>query len=175
MFRTEAKFGLITGIGICLWILLEYMLGFHTTKMHIGQYSMYFVLLVPVLTIYLALKEKRDLHLKGKISINGGIKSGLMISLIASIIISVFLIIYFNYINPQYSELGVAYYKEKIMLSDKTLIQQTQELDSIKRMFGFINQLLFGVIGTIGVGLFISFIVSVYLKKDGLFRKNIIS
>ncbi len=175
MLRTEAKFGLLTGIGICLWILLEYMLGFHTTKMHIGRYSMYLVLLIPILTIYLALKEKRDLQLKGKISINNGIRAGLMISLIASIIISVFLIVYFNYINPQYSELGVAYYKEKIILSDKTLIQQTQELDSIKRMFGFINQLLFGIIGTIGIGLFISLIVSIYLKKDGFFRKDIIS
>ena len=175
MFKTETKFGLLMGIGICLWVLIEYFLGFHTSKLHIGQYSIYFVTIVPLLTIYLGLKEKRDLQFNGKISLSNGIRSGLMISLIAAIIISFFLIIYFNYINPQYSEIGVAYYKEKILLSNKTLIQQKQELDNINKMFSFINQLLFGVIGTICAGLFISFVVSLYLKKDDSLRKNIIS
>ena len=175
MFRIELKYGLITGAGICLWIIAEYFLGLHTTQMHLGQYTIYFVVIIPLFTIYFGLKEKRDRHLNGKITINGGIKAGLMISLIAALIISCFLIIYFNYINPQYSELGVAYYKEKLMLSGKTAVEVTQELDSIKRTFSFINQLLFGVIAVMGTGLLISFIMSLYLNKNGIFRKNIIS
>lgn len=165
MLKTEIKFGIITGTGLCLWILAEYLLGLHSTRMHIGEYTIYFSVIIPMVTIYLGLKEKRDKRLNGKFSFRSGIKAGLMISLIAAIITTLFLIFYFNYINPQYADIGVAFYKGKIIQSGKTAIQQTEELENIKRMFGFINQLLFGVIGTIGTGLIISAGVSYFLKK----------
>ena len=154
--------------------MAEYAAGFHTTRMHIGQYSIWFIAIIPLVIIYMGLKKKRDLTPEGKISLNGGIKSGLMISLISAVIISMFLILYFGYINPQYTELGVAYYKEKLILSGKTSIEVTNELDSIKGMFSFINQLLFGVIGTIGLGLLVSVFVSLYFKKNDAVRKNIL-
>ena len=69
----------------------------------------------------------------------------------------------------------MAYYKKKIMLSDRITIHDIEELESIKQMFSFINQLLFGVIGTIGTGLLISFGVSLYFKTGGIIRKKLLS
>ncbi len=175
MLKTEIKYGLLTGIGICFWILAEYFLGFHTDKMEAGEYAIYFVVIIPLFTIFFGLREKRDLQYGGKISVGNGLKAGLMISLIAAIIVIIFLMLYLNYINPDYSELGVAYYKKKMMLSNRINLQDARELESIKQMFSFINQLLFGVIGTVGTGLFISFAVSLYFKKGGIIRKKVIS
>lgn len=174
MFKTEFKYGIITGCLICLWILVEFLSGFHTDRIHIGRYTIYFVAIIPLITIYLGLKKKRDLRSDRRLPLTGGIKSGLMISLIAAVIISIFLTVYFSYINPQYSDFGVAYYKEKLISSGKTSAQVTDELNEIKGTFSFINQLLFRVIGTIGTGLLISFFVSLYLNRDGIFRKNML-
>lgn len=165
MLKTEIKFGIITGAGICLWILLEFLLGFHTIKMDIGECTTYFVVLVPLFTLYLGIKEKRDKRNKGQISINHGIKTGLMISLIATVIIASFLIIYFNYLNPEYAELGIAYQKKKMILRGKTSDEIAAEMERMKNMFGFLNQFLYGTIGAVGTGFLISVALSLFLKK----------
>jgi hypothetical protein len=166
MFKSEIKFGIITGAGICLWILTEFLLGFHTVRMNIGEYSMYFVVIIPLITIYYGIKEKRDTQNKGVISLGSGIKTGLMISLIAAVITSIFIIVYFNYINPKYFEYGIAYQKEKFYLKGKTNIELSEQLKNIKAVFSFINQLLFQILGTVGTGFIISVVLSFILKKN---------
>ncbi len=166
MLKTEIKYGIITGAGICIWLLIEFFLGFHTEKMYIGEYTTYFVVLIPLLTLYMGIKEKRDRINNGQISIGSGIKTGLMISLIATVIIALFLIAYFNYINPNYAEFGVAYQRQKLILSGKSTDEIAGELESIKNMFRFINQLLFGTLGVVGTGFIISIALSLFLKKN---------
>jgi len=166
MFKIEIKFGIITGAGICLWILSEFLLGFHTVRMNIGEYSIYFVVVIPFITIYNGIKEKRDTENNGIISLGGGIKTGLMISLIAAFITAVFIIIYFNYINPKYFEYGIAYQKEKFYLKGKTDIEFSEQLKNIKVVFSFINQLLFQILGTVGTGFIISVALSFILKNN---------
>lgn len=166
MFKYEIKYGIITGVGICIWIFLEFLLGFHTVNMDWGQYSIYFVLIIPIITTYLGIKEKRDNQNGGIISFGGGIKTGLMISLIAAVITALFIIIYFNYINPGFFERGIAFQKEKLILKGKTGKEIGKELKNIRATFSFINQLLFGIIGTVGTGLIISIVLSLFLKKS---------
>ncbi len=166
MLKTEIKYGIITGAGICLWVLIEFLLGFHTEKMYIGEYTTYFVVFIPLLTLYMGIKEKRDRRNRGQISIGSGIKAGLMISLIATVIIALFLIAYYNYINPNYAELGIAYQRQKLILSGKSTDEIANEMESIKNMFRFINQFLFGTLGVVGTGFIISIALSLFLKKN---------
>ena len=166
MFRTEIKYGIITGIGICLWILAEYFLGLHTNKMEIGEITIYFAIIIPLITICLGIKEKRDKANKGNISIYNGIKTGLMISLISTVILAIFLIIYFNYINPEYTEMGVAYHKTKMIRRGKSSVEIELETEKIRAMLGYVNQFLFGTLGIIGSGFIISVVAALVLKKD---------
>ena len=166
MFKYEIKYGILTGAGICFWILLEFLLGFHSDKMNMGEYSLYFVVIIPLITIYRGIKEKRDSIFNGAISLNGGIKTGLMISLIAAVITAVFIIVYFNFIDPGFFERGIAYHAEKLLKQKETGYEITDKLMDIKAAFSFVNQLLFGILGTVGIGFIISIIYSFVLRKN---------
>lgn len=166
MLKTEIKYGIITGLIICFWHLTEFLLGFHSNKMYIGEYTTYFVVIIPLVTLYLGIKEMRDKEKGGYISLGCGIRVGLMISLIASIIFTFYLVIYFNFINSKYFDLSIAYQKGKIITREKTGEKFISEIEQLKFMFSYINQLLFGILGLITSGLIISFTLSMMLKKN---------
>ncbi len=166
MLKTEIKYGIITGFIICLWHLTEFLLGFHSNKMYIGEYTTYFVVIIPFVTLYLGIKEKRDIVHGGYISLGYGIRVGLMISLIASIIFAFYLVLYFNLINPKYFDLSIAYQRGKILTREKTGEKLNSEMEQLKFMFNYINQLLFGILGLVTSGFIISFTLSMMLKKN---------
>jgi hypothetical protein len=98
--RPEFKYGLITGAGVCLWMILEYRLGFHTTRVAIGEYSGYFSSLVPLVTLFLLLKQKQVETPGGRLGLGQGISAGFFASFIASVIVYCFLVGYSQFINP---------------------------------------------------------------------------
>lgn len=166
MFKTEIKYGIITGLFICGWQLIEYSLGFHTDKMHIGEYTTYFVIIIPFFTLYMGIKEKRDRINGGHISIGQGIRTGLMISLIATVIVAAYLLIYFNTINPNFFEISIAYHKGKMISRGKTSEDIAAEMGRLKYMFSLVNQFLFGTLGLVTSGFIISLAFSMLLKKN---------
>lgn len=98
--KPEIKYGLITGAGVCLWIIAEYLLGFHTTRLEIGEYSGFFSTLVPVVTLFLLLKGKREAAADGRLGLGQGVCSGLFASFIAALIVYCFMFVYNQFINP---------------------------------------------------------------------------
>jgi len=166
MFKTEIKYGIITGICICCWHIAEYLFGLHSSRMHIGEFTTYFVVIIPFITLYFGIKEKRDKFNNGHISLGQGIRTGLMISLIGTLIVAVYLVIYFNSINPSFLDLSIAYQKGKMISRGKTAEEIASELGKLKFMFKFVNQLLFGIIGLVTSGFVISFALSMLLKRN---------
>lgn len=98
--KPEFKYGLICGAGVCLWIALEYLLGFHTTRPALGTYSGLFSNLIPLTTLFLLLRAKRAAIYDGRLSLGTGIGSGLFASFIAALIVYSFLVAYSRFINP---------------------------------------------------------------------------
>lgn len=98
--RPEFKYGLITGVGVSLWILAEYLLGFHTTRMAIGECSRYFSCVVPAITLFILLRKKQAASPKYPLTIRQSIAAGLFVSLVAAMIVSTFLVAYHRWINP---------------------------------------------------------------------------
>jgi len=166
MIKTEIKYGIITGLIICLWQLSEFLLGFHTNKMNIGEYTTYFVVVIPIITIYMGIKEKRDKFYGGHISISRGIRTGLMISLVATLIVAVYLVFYFNSINPDFLDISIAYQKGKLLSRGKTGEQISLEMNRLRFIFSFVNQFLYGTLGLLTSGFIISFALSLFLKKN---------
>jgi hypothetical protein len=166
MFKYEIKYGIICGAGISLWIFLEFLLGFHTIRMGIGEYSTYFAVIVPLITTYLGIKEKRDKQYNGTLTLSNGIKTGILISLIAAVIAALFITFYFNYINPGFFEHGIAFHTEKLLVKGKTEKDIQHQLKNIRAAYSFINQLLFGIIGTLVTGLIISIGFSLILRRN---------
>ncbi|MGH2575679.1 MAG: DUF4199 domain-containing protein [Ignavibacteria bacterium] len=163
--KTEIKYGLITGIAVCIWILLEFILGFHNEKLEIGKYSGYFATIIPIITLYLTIKEKRDMHLNGFLTLGQGIKTGLIVSLISAVITTLFFMIYNNYINPGWMELAMEWEKSQMMQSGASQTEIAEKIKQYETMYSPTNQLLFGFLATVAVGFILSLIISLILKK----------
>lgn len=98
--RPELKYGLIAGAGVCAWIMGEFLLGFHTTRLEIGAYSGYLSCLIPLATLFLLLKGKRDRSPDGRLNYWPALKSGLHAAFITGAIVYGFMMVYGSFINP---------------------------------------------------------------------------
>jgi phosphoribulokinase len=166
MKNTEIKYGVITGLSVCCWVMIEYMLGFHTTEMEIGSYTNFVALIIPVVTLYLGIKEKRDSSPKGEITISKGVYTGVVISLISALITTIFMFLYYNYINPNFISIGIAFQKQKLIERGKSEAQIAAQINQIKEMFQVSYQLIFVILSSIGTGVTISLAISALLKRS---------
>jgi len=98
--KPEFKYGLINGAGVCVWIALEYLLGFHTTRPEIGSYTGLLSNLVPLTVLFLLLRKKRAAIYDGRLSLGAGIWSGILASFVASLVVYSFLVSYTHFVNP---------------------------------------------------------------------------
>lgn len=100
--KPELKYGLLCGAGVCLWITLEYLLGFHTTRPDIGVYTGLLSNLIPLTVLFLLLRKKRAALFDGRLSLGAGIGTGLLTSFVAGLLVYCFLACYSNFINPHW-------------------------------------------------------------------------
>jgi hypothetical protein len=100
--KPEFKYGLINGAGVCLWIALEYLLGFHSTRPEMGAYTGLLSNLVPLTVLFLLLRKKRAALYDGRLSLGAGIWSGIVASFVASLVVYSFLVSYTHFVNPMW-------------------------------------------------------------------------
>jgi hypothetical protein len=128
--KTEIKFGLILGFGICAYTLLAHLLGFYTTNIQSGKYADIVIMLLPVITLFLAIWEKR-VRL-GSLSLLQGIKTGLLVALVSFPISTAGLWIYHHFINPNWLEFILAYERGVMTQSGIEAEEASAKLDAIK-------------------------------------------
>ncbi|MFQ5605591.1 MAG: DUF4199 domain-containing protein [bacterium] len=161
----EVKFGIITGVGVCLWVLGEYFLGFHTTKLAVGKYSGYFSIIIPVVTIYLTLKQKRDYEYAGTLSIGQGIKAGLILSIISAVITTLFFMVYNRFINPDWMELAMEWEKNNLIAAGATEIEISVAMAQFESMNSLPYQIFTGLLIPPIVGSFIALVQTLILRR----------
>ncbi|WP_438482135.1 DUF4199 domain-containing protein [Oleiharenicola lentus] len=98
----EFNFGLITGAAVCVWILLQYAFGLHTSHLAIGRYAGLLSNLIPVIALFLVLRARQRDTWDGRLTFARGIFSGLQVMFVSSLIVYCFLSIYHHYINPSW-------------------------------------------------------------------------
>ena len=97
--KPEIKIGLLTGLGVCAWVLGEFALGFHTTRLELGRYTGYGAVAIPVAGIWLALRGRRTRQ-GGWLAFGEGFRAGMTVSVLCAVIAAVFLAAYNQIINP---------------------------------------------------------------------------
>lgn len=100
--KPEIKYGLISGVALCLWIALEYVLGFHTTRPDIGAYTGLLSNLIPVITLLRLLQSKRAGIYDGRLSLGAGIFAGMLASFVASLLVYSCINSYTQLFNPSW-------------------------------------------------------------------------
>ena len=64
-------YGFLCGLAMSGWIMIEFLLGFHSTSFEIGRYSGYFSVIIPVVFIFVALRERQS-QSKGILAVKEG-------------------------------------------------------------------------------------------------------
>ena len=166
--KTEIKYGLITGAGVCLWVMTVYFLGFHTApeKMHIGEYSGFFSYIIPIVCLYLGIKNKRDKELGGYIRFGQGLTTGFLMTLITALITVIFFFIYNKFINTDWMEIGIEYTRKKLVVEGLNPAEISLRIENMRKMYTLKMQLTGAFIGTIIQGMILSVVISFILRKE---------
>jgi hypothetical protein len=128
------SYGIISGISLSLWFLLEFIFGFKTYLLHIGKYSRYFAFLIPVIAVYFAIRQLKISNNKASFFILEGIKSSIIISLVCVLIAFPFLHLYSNYMNTPWIANAVDLHREESTpseLSEEDLEIHGEQLQNI--------------------------------------------
>lgn len=165
--KLEIKYGIITGVGICLWVLMEYTLGFHNERLDtgIGRYSDYFASIIPIVALFMAIKTKRDKYNKGLLSLKDGLKTGLLISLVSAFITTIFFYIYNNYINPGWIEMALEVEKNNMLAAGASKESIEEKMAQYKGLSSGVAQAASIYFSTVLMGLIYSLIISFILRR----------
>ncbi|MCK6603125.1 MAG: DUF4199 domain-containing protein [Bacteroidetes bacterium] len=164
-WQIELKWGLLTGLAISLWVLTEFFLGFHSTRMDLGEISGYFSGLIPLATYALALKEKKNQLTDGGLTFTNGVISGLAITVVTGLVLVVFFALYNTVIHPEYTETGIAWQTAKLKsqgYADSTI---TRFMTDYRQKIGLGNTLFMVFFGTLAQGALISMVVTPFVIR----------
>ncbi len=148
----ELKCGLVTGAGVCLWIMGEFLLGFHTTRLEIGAYSGYFACVIPLTTIYLLLRRKRAAAPGGRLGFWAGVRSGLHAAFIAGVIVYGFMFLYNRFINPDWLDHALEWRVARLRAAGLAETAIREEIKDYRQMNGPVGSLISLVAGTTVMG-----------------------
>jgi hypothetical protein len=164
--KPELKYGLLGGAGVCGWILVEYALGFHTTRLAIGEYSGYFSSLVPALALWLLLRE-RQREWGPFFNLYRGLRSGAVASLLTGVVVYCFLVVYNLVINPGWLEHALAWKVEQMRAAHVTEAVIRDQIDFYRRTNSPVGLLYSTVVGITLLGCFLTVGLSLLLKWRG--------
>ena len=105
--RIELKWGVVLAVSVFLWVIMEWLLGFHDEFIHLHPYvsNAYFILMIIVLIF--GLKDKKR-SAEGGLLYKEGVISGFLIGLFALPLHILLSYIFLEFINPHYFENAIA-------------------------------------------------------------------
>ncbi len=167
--KPETKYGLLTGAGVCLWTLAEYALGFHNTRFDIGEYSGYFSCIIPLALLVLLLRNRREATADGRLTLGQGVKSGLHASLVAGLVVWLFMLVYNRFINPGWMDLALDWKVAQLRLQGVAETAIREQIQFYHRMSSPLG--CFGgiVLGSALTGAVFSLLLTLVLRRPRAF------
>jgi len=151
----EIKWGAIfAAIGL-LWMVLERMTGLHSTHIEMHQYftNLY---AIPAIAVYvLALLDKRKNSYDGYLTYFQGFKSGLIVTLVVTVLSPINQVLISRVISPDYFQNAISYVVDTGKMS----------LEEAKGYFNIRSYIVQGIIGAPIMGTVTSAIVALFTRK----------
>lgn len=168
MKRIIWVYGIIAGLIVGGWLMIATAFIDHT-KIENGMLYGYASMVLAFSMIFVAVKNYRDKHLDGYISFGKAFRIGLLITLIASTIYMLTWEVSFKYFVPGYMDEYTATTIDKLKQagsSEAEIAAKTAEMKSFNEMYQkFFVRILFSYAEIVPVGLLISLICALILKK----------
>ncbi len=153
-YKTELKWGIILGLSVSVWVLLEYFLGFHTTRMQYGVYSGYVASLIPLVCLWYGIREVKTKF--PQMRFLQGFASGMCMVFFAALIVTGFFYVYNVYINPSWMENGYQFVAAQLNSSSLNETEVADQLAELRLLYTLDGQLFAAFLGMLTQGLIIS-------------------
>ncbi|MBD3629527.1 DUF4199 domain-containing protein [Cyclobacterium sp.] len=153
--QTEIKWGIIFGLMSLLWMVLERMAGLH--DQYIEQHAIYtnFVA-IPAIAIYvLGLLEKRKKYYGGSMTYGQGFKTGLIITLVVTLLTPLTIWLTLALITPDFLENARSYAVESGKM----------EQQAAEAYFSQGNYMIQSIVGAPIMGILTTAIVALFTRK----------
>lgn len=154
-FGIEIKWGVIFTVVTLLWMWMEKLLGWHNE--HIDKHPVYTLFFaIPAILMYvLALLDKRKNHFNGSMTWVQGFITGLGVTVVVAIFSPLTQYIISEIITPDYFENAISH-AVKI---------REMELAQAQEYFSLENYIWQSLMSAVGMGVFTSAIVALFVKK----------
>jgi hypothetical protein len=154
-YRIELKWALIFVATTLVWMILEKLVGLHST--HIDKHMIYTnFFAIPAIIIYvLALLDKRKNFYGGQMTYRQGFLTGLWISLIVTIVSPLTQYIISTVITPDYFS----------NIIDYTVTNDIMTEEAARKQFNLKNYIIQATIGALIMGVVTSAIVALFTRK----------
>jgi hypothetical protein len=105
--KPPIKYALIALAITFVWIIIEHLAGWNTTRHDIGQYTRMLPMILFWVLIFVAVNESRGQRTTYKF--NEGLRDGMLMSLIFCAGFTIMILIYQKFVNPEFFETLRAY------------------------------------------------------------------
>lgn len=138
---TELKYGMFTSFILFIWMIFEYTLlvpNFHELGLYIGIVA----ILIPVIGIFLGIRERREKTNFGYISFGEAFRTGIVITFIVAVMIVLFTYAYYEYMNPNYVNYLAAETEKALIKQNAGREEINAAVTIIKYQFSFNVQII---------------------------------
>jgi hypothetical protein len=161
----DILYGIISGALVCAFTMIEYLMGYHNAKIADGRFLNLLGNLIPVTVIAIAIlyKKKND---GGFLELKDGMKTGIIISFFTGVITTAFMMIYNNYINPEYLQISFDYQIKLLTekgYSPDDIAKFKEGFDASQKLGA---QLVAGLLWTPLLGMLPSLVITLILRKN---------
>ena len=165
-FKSEIQTGILLSVGLFLWLLLEFFLGFHTTRIDYHPFITWLSIVIPIAGIYWSMKMKRDREYAGKISFVQALKSGLVVTGIMSLLGPIMVFVYVSAINPLFFSTMLAHSKVMIEGLNISVVDKEKMIEESTRNFSTSSYVIQSFIGSLIMGAVLSILTAALMKRN---------
>lgn len=155
-YVTELRWGLIFVFTLLLWMLLERAAGLHST--HIDKHMIYtnFFAIPAILVYVFALRDKKARDYAGQMSYLQGVKTGVVITLVVTLLSPLTQWVISTIITPDYFPNVIAYSLESGYFESR---------EEAEAQFNLQNYMVQSAVGAFLMGVVTSLIVALFTRS----------
>lgn len=169
MKKIVLTYGVISGLIVSIWMLISMAIGCDQIDNDWGMIIGFTGMIMAFAFIFVGVKRFRDTINNGAISFGTALKIGIFISLIASTFYVVSWLIDYYFFIPDFMDKYAAHAVEKLKVSGASAVEiqaKTVEMANMKELYkNPLMVILFTYADILPVGLLISLITALFLKK----------
>jgi ABC-type sugar transport system permease subunit len=162
---TKFTYAVAMTISTAILNLGLYFTGFQTERLATGQYLQWIGFVIMGTVLFLGIKAVREEKPDRALSYGQGLGAGVLISLYAGLMTSVYIYIHFAFINPEFVDYQMQVVREQWEAAGLSDAQMDQAEGITRTMMGPVAQAIISPFAHVFVGLILSLVLAAVLKR----------